>query len=171
MPNEGFRCSCCGEWHEGLPRSWSISAPIYWDPGDESVKTGDSELKEDLCVIRREHFFIQGNLEIPLRDDNSVFALSVWTSLSKENFTRAREMWGNPQRVTEPPYFGWLSNNVPGYPETLNLKTHVHTREVGLKPFIELEPTDHPLAVDQRSGITLARVRELAEVFMHPAGK
>ncbi len=32
---------------------------------------------------------------------------------------------------------------------------------------IELEPTDHPLAVEQRVGITLARVQEIAETLLH----
>jgi hypothetical protein len=40
----------------------------------------------------------------------------------------------------------------------------VHTRAVGLVPWIELEPTDHPLAVDQRTGITWERIREIAEL-------
>lgn len=53
------------------------------------------------------------------------------------------------------------------YPDTLLLKTHVHTREVGTRPYIELEATEHPLAVEQRNGITGARVREIGELFEH----
>ena len=37
-----------------------------------------------------------------------------------------------------------------------------------MKPFIELEATDHPLAVEQREGITMDRVREIAEALVHP---
>jgi hypothetical protein len=36
---------------------------------------------------------------------------------------------------------------------------------VGTRPHIELEPTDHPLAVEQRRGITVARVIEIAEAM------
>ena len=72
-------------------------------------------------------------------------------------------MWNDAARAEEPPYFGWFSTSLPGYPETLNLKTLVHTRAVGLVPWIELEPTDHPLAVEQRTGITWERIREIAE--------
>ena len=43
----------------------------------------------------------------------------------------------------------------------------VHTRKIGLRPLIELEPTDHALALEQRDGITLARVREIAETMYH----
>jgi hypothetical protein len=47
------------------------------------------------------------------------------------------------------------------------LKTNIHTNPVGVRPFVELEPTDHPLAVEQRNGITLARVQEIAEIILH----
>jgi hypothetical protein len=47
------------------------------------------------------------------------------------------------------------------------MKTMLHTRALGLRPLIELEPTDHPLAVEQRSGVRLARVREIAERMYH----
>jgi hypothetical protein len=30
---------------------------------------------------------------------------------------------------------------------------------------LELEPTDHPLAIEQRDGITLARVVEIAQAL------
>ena len=63
---------------------------------------------------------------------------------------------------------GELSTTLPLYvPPTLNLKTHVHTRPVGVRPLIELEPTDHPLAVEQREGITTQRVEEIAAQLLH----
>lgn len=86
---------------------------------------------------------------------------------AKQNFKRASDRWHDPNRTEEPPYFGWLCNRLPGYPETLSLKTNVHTRSVGIRPFIELEPTEHPLAVEQRDGITMTRVIEIAEMAMH----
>jgi hypothetical protein len=64
---------------------------------------------------------------------------------------------------------GWLSTQLPAYPEeTLNLKTEVHTDEVGARPHVALEPTDHPLALERRTGITVARVQEIAELLLDP---
>jgi hypothetical protein len=40
--------------------------------------------------------------------------------------------------------------------------------ELGIVPYIELEPTDHPLALEQREGITMERVKELAMLYLHP---
>ena len=53
--------------------------------------------------------------------------------------------------------------HVPDYPDTLNLKTMVYLRNDGVRPSIELEPTDHPLAVEQREGISMTRVAEIYE--------
>jgi hypothetical protein len=83
-----------------------------------------------------------------------------WTSLSRENFARTLEIWAREGRVAEPPMFGWLTAHLPTYePSTLNLKTIVHTRPLGLRP----------LAVEQREGITLARVQSIAEQLLHAA--
>jgi hypothetical protein len=79
-------------------------------------------------------------------------------------------VWNTEGREAERPYFGWLSTELALYSEgTTNLKTNAHTRPVGKRPLIELEPTDHPLAVEQRTGITQDRVREIAMAVLHPA--
>ena len=65
----------------------------------------------------------------------------------------------------EPPKPGLLCNNISEYPPTLNLKTYLHLRGGNLRPSIELELTDHPLAVDQRQGISIERVEEIAVTF------
>lgn len=67
------------------------------------------------------------------------------------------------------PYFDWLATELSLYsPSTPDLKTNTQTRPVGQCPFTELEPTDHPLAVEQRTGVTMDRVREIAEIALHP---
>ncbi|MNN83106.1 hypothetical protein D3C81_2001160 [compost metagenome] len=71
-------------------------------------------------------------------------------------------------RENEKPYFGWLSTELSIYLiTTLSLKTMVHTQEVGAVPLIELEQTNHPLAVEQREGITMERVKEIAHLINH----
>ncbi|HVZ38062.1 MAG TPA: DUF2199 domain-containing protein [Candidatus Kapabacteria bacterium] len=65
------------------------------------------------------------------------------------------------------PFFGWLDAWLKPCPDTTNLKTMVHLRDDGIRPYILLEPTDHPLAVEQREGITVERVAELYAMLMH----
>ncbi|MGW5778962.1 DUF2199 domain-containing protein [Streptomyces sp. NPDC003863] len=48
-------------------------------------------------------------------------------------------------------------------------EANVHTRPIGERPLVELEPTDHVLAVEQRAGITMDRVREIAKALLYGA--
>ena len=106
--------------------------------------------------------FVRGLIEIPVTGGGT-FAWNVWVSLSETTFARAHELWDEPRRAKEPPAFGWLSTEIPVYARpTVDLKTRVHTREPSVRPYVELEPTDHPLAVEQRTGITPERVHEIA---------
>jgi hypothetical protein len=64
------------------------------------------------------------------------------------------------------PFFGWLCTRIAFYQQdTLLLKTFAHFRGGGLRPFIELEPTDHPLAVDQKNGIPLEKAWQIVHFF------
>lgn len=168
MP-KGYRCHTCGKYHRELPLHYGAEAPLAYYDVPKSERKVRTLLSSDQCVIDDEYFFIVGNIDIPIIGKKETFSWDVWVSLSAQNFKRAHELWTTPGRETEPPYFGWLSTSLPCYPDTLHLKTHVHTREVGRRPFVELEPTDHPLAVEQRTGITWERVQEIAEMVLHPS--
>lgn len=163
----GYTCSCCGEYHAELPMGYSATAPDVWK--EKYGKRRDSMLSEDQCVVKGRHFFVKGMIEIPVIGTPDIFSWGVWVSLSEPHFTRTIDLWTTPGRESEPPCFGWLTTDLALYPVgTLNLKTNVHTRPVGERPAVELEPTDHPLAVEQRTGITPERVREIAEAVLHP---
>ena len=118
-------------------------------------------LTDDVCVLDEAHFFIYGCLEIPIVGEEDPFIWNVWVSLSADNFFKVIDLWDEPARVDLDPMFGWLSTELPIYPDTINLKTNVHMRGVGLRPLIELEPTNHPLAIEQRNGITRSRVDDI----------
>lgn len=77
-------------------------------------------------------------------------------SLSQNSFAIFKSSLELPARAHLGSFFGWLSAELPLYPRTENLKTRLHLRD-GIRPYIELEPTDHPLAVEQRSGMSIDR--------------
>ena len=163
----GFYCRCCGHFHPELPLHYRAEAPLLYTALDDIERSRRCTLTSELCVIDERLFFVCGNLELPIRDSELCFSWDVWASLSPHNFARMCDLWEASGRELEPSYFGWLSTRLPGYPDTVSLKTHVHTRAVGRRPFIELEATDHPLAVEQRVGITWDRVQEIAEQVLH----
>ncbi|WP_435975357.1 DUF2199 domain-containing protein [Streptomyces sp. Qhu_M48] len=150
--------------------NYTAHASAVWEP--VFAEADDCLLSSDQCVVQAQHYFVKGLIEIPVIGSDEVFSWGVWVSLSRDNFSRAADLWDRPGREAEDPYFGWLTTDLPVYPPTtLNLKTHLHTRPVGERPCVELEPTDHPLAVEQRTGITLDRVREIAAAVFHAGSK
>jgi hypothetical protein len=166
---EGFKCSCCGEFHEGLPLDYGAEFPDYYFeiPAEEREERVYAD--GDICVVDDEYFFIRGCIEIPILDGEDSFVWGVWCSLSEKSFKRTMELQDAEDAESEPPFFGWLNTSLPEeiYPETLNLKTNVYLRNNNQRPFIELQPCEHPLAIEQRSGITMKRVREIAEIILH----
>lgn len=166
---EKFRCSCCGELHDGPPMDWAMVNPDYWS--EDLANDPSCKLTSDWCVIEDRDFFVRGCLDIPIKDAPQSFMYGVWVSLSRENFNRMQEIGSNDAAIArEPSYFGWFSNELPGYPSTINLRTQVHLQVDNNRPRIELESTDHPLALEQRNGITMERVREIAANFEHSPG-
>jgi hypothetical protein len=165
--DDSYVCATCGETHQGLPMSYGASAPALWTMIPPEERAARAELSSDQCIIDDQYYFLLGGIYIPVKDAGKQFMWLSWVSLSAENFVRAAELWNMNGRESEAPYEGWLATEFPGYPSTLNLKTEVYTRPVGERPFLLLEETDHPLAVEQRDGITLARVKEIAAIVRH----
>lgn len=145
----GFRCPVCALDHEELP-ALVLTPP---EPADASVS---SDATEDLCMHDNGQFFVRCVLELPIHHSDEVLHFGVWSSLSRDNFLRYRESLGDPVASARlEPMFSWFSSELPGYPDTIALKCRVLPRPDGLRPLIELEPTDHPLAVQQRDGLSL----------------
>jgi hypothetical protein len=145
---------------------WDYPLPFLKVP--EGERETRCSLTSDTCVIDDEHYFVRGCLEIPVIGEEEVLSWGVWTSLSEKNFNHYLELYDEPNRSGHGPFFGWLCSPIGIYPDTLHLKTMVHLRDDGVRPFVELEPTEHPLAVEQRSGITVERVAEIYEKMIHP---
>jgi len=163
-----FKCGSCDEWHEGMP-TFGASAPLYYYAIPAGERDRRCHLDTDTCVIDEELFFVRGCLDIPVHGEPDAFSFGVWVSLSKPHFQTFLAHYDMPKRSHVGPFFGWLSAELtPLYPSTENLKTRLHLRDDGVRPFIELEPTDHPLAVEQREGITVDRVAEIYAHYMHP---
>jgi hypothetical protein len=161
-----FECRRCGKRHDDLPFAYGAPAPAYWT--DDLATDPASSLGEEQCVIRGEQFFVRARLRIPVTDADTAFEWGVWVSLPEPQFRRIVEQWTAASREYDPPYTGWLATELALYqPSTLRLRSTLHSQPVGVLPTVELEPTDHPLAVEQWTGITVSRVRAIAEELAH----
>lgn len=166
---EGFKCSSCGEFHQGLPLDYGAKYPEYYFEIPANERAQRIYVTNDICVVDNEFFFIRGCIEIPILETDDCFAWGVWCSLSEKSFNRVMELNDAEDVEGEPPFFGWLNTFLPEklYPNTLNLKTNVYLKNHNQRPFIHLEPTEHPLSIEQWKGITMERVYEIAEVILH----
>ena len=146
-----WECSSCGLAHVGL-FDLASDNPDFWQRSTEkspnsAVLGSDNVLAEDFCIIDGQHYFVRCVLELPLVGlSGKAFGFGVWVTLSKKNFAVYCENFGSGQRGTLGPWFGWFSNRLKGYPDTLNLKCQVCPQEGRQRPHIELEAGDHPLA-------------------------
>ena len=165
-----YRCRCCGELHEGSPNI-GFDAPHPYELLDAEERTRLATLGSDLCTIdygdHCDHF-VRACLEVPIRGYAEPFTWGAWASLSAASFACYRATWEQPN--PDESWFGWFSNCLPGYPDTLNLKCRVCPRGDDLRPQLVLEPTGHPLALDYDQGMTPDQAQVLAERITHGNG-
>ena len=161
----GYTRTTCGEYHEERPTCWLFDGPAVVGDLSDAEFAARVEQSSDQCVLDGEHFFILANLDVPIRGSDEFLRWSVWSTLSRQNFERAADLWETVGRENEPPYFSWLSNQIPGYPPSVNIQALVHTAAVGLRFRIEVIEDGHQLREDQRNGIS----PELADELIHAA--
>ena len=111
-----FKCTCCGEIHEGSP-SIAFLAPDHYAGLSEEQKASLGELSSDFCVITHDEgtdHFIRAVLEVPIHGVQDQFLWGVWVSLSKKSFDRYSETYEDA--VAGEGFFGWVCNQIPIYP-------------------------------------------------------
>jgi hypothetical protein len=161
-----YTCHTCGATHEGLPSfAWDYPIDVLGVPKAERDRR--VMLTKDTCIIDSRWYYIRVCLEIPIHDCSEHLGFGVWVSVSEKNYRLFCDLFHREGRESQEPFFAWLPSVPPGYPDA-QLKAMVHLRPLPDRPWIELEPTDHPLAIDQREGIPAARAQQIAEKLLHP---
>ena len=165
--HEGFTCGTCGEWHKGLPLGYYISFPeAYFDvpEGEREARIGpyDEEM-----VIDDNRFFLKANIEIPIQQQDDKFGWTVWVEMTEKDSKRVSEIWDVPNRASEPPIPIWIACRIGLYMDTLGLKGKLIHTPPNVRRLLVLDDGDHPLVKEQRSGIGMARVREIASLALH----
>lgn len=159
-----FTCSKCRNLHTGSP-SVGFDRPQYWNERLNSDPA--SSLSDDLCVVEARDYFIRCVLEMPIHGAVEPFLWGLWVSQSEKNFKDYAEAFPEvPERTT----FGYLANWPQGYPDTLGLHMSVHWRVGNDRPWLQIEPSDHPLYQDVAQGISWERAIELFMPALHRPG-
>jgi hypothetical protein len=163
----GYICHVCGERHI-LPLSYSVKLPVAAKavPSEEIEKR--IVITPDQCVIDNKEFFLRGRIPIPIHGLEEPFIWGVWAEVGPKDFLRTTQLWNTEGRETEPPFPGYLNNEIPLFGDTINLEVNVQTQVVGRRPSFFVLQEDHPLAIQQRDGLSLQQVEEIAEKMQHP---
>ena len=166
MKDFQFTCSCCGEIHKGVP-SFGTNAPLYFYDVPEDEREQRTFLTSDTCVIDDKHYFAKGCLEMPIVGYDEIFSFNGWISLSEINFFKFQDLLDEKERNHHQPMVGWFSSSIYPFEETEKLVGRIHFRNDGIRPLIELEPTEHPLSKAQREGITIDKISETYSYYVH----
>jgi hypothetical protein len=147
-----YRCSTCGEVHDGLP-DVGFRWPDPYLAVPESERSRRIKATSDTCAIDDEEFFIRGVILLPIDGEADHLGLGVWVSQKRENYQTYLD---NFDTSSIGPFFGWLSNRISYYErDTFALKTMAHFQGNNQRPLIELEPSDHPLYLHYANGVSL----------------
>ncbi|WP_083805523.1 DUF2199 domain-containing protein [Asticcacaulis excentricus] len=149
-----------------MPLCFGIDAPWRAFAADDEFERRVF-LNKDQCVVDDRHFFIRGHIRIPILKKQDYLEFSVWSSLSEDSFCHMSDRWDALDRADDTPYFGWLCSPIRSYGSVIELPLSVQCREPGLVPIFTVTQKDHPLAIDQSNGITIAQWHKMALSLLH----
>jgi len=161
-----FQCRTCGEAHEGLP-SFGPDAPDSYAAMSELDRSDKAVLGSDNCIIENELFFVRGRVELPILGSEDSFIWLVWCSLSRESYSQWEDAYELNSRSHIGPFFAWLNTQLPFYEGSVGLATSVHLLDNGIRPYVEIHETDHPLFTDQSTGISVSKAERLVHDLLH----
>jgi len=160
-----YHCHICGKEHGGLPDLGANRPDPFWMVPEED-RYSRIVMTPDTCQIDHSQFYVRGVIRLPIRGAEESFGIGVWVSHREDNFSAYVE---HPASAAIGPFFGWLATHIQFYgEETMGLKTMAHYQGDSRRPLIEVEPSAHPLAMDQREGITPQRASEIVHFYLEP---
>jgi hypothetical protein len=167
----GFTCSLCGAYHDERILDVRLELPEAIYRLSERERTRLAWLADDTAVLEppgeAARFFVRGLVEIRIPELHDRFAYGVWVELAEEDWHRVAELWTDPNGRDHPPFEGRLANELDPYVATEGLPVLLQLEEVERLPSVAVGPSAHPLAVEQRDGISVERCEQLAATVMH----
>ncbi len=160
-----MKCPRCNSEHELLEPTFRRPDAVVEMPADERQKRvmeGD-----DLCTIKAggadeiPRFFLRTVLPVQLTDRDDYTQWGLWVEVAEPDARRAWELWDSPEQAREPPFQGWLANQVQGYPDTLGLPVQVQLTGPTTRPRSSFEiGASHPFASDCLMGVNTRKLLE-----------
>jgi hypothetical protein len=166
---EGFRCQCCGKWHNYAPTDMGFQLPDdAWSmPQEQREKR--LVANEDLCAIDRKRFFVRCVLMVPFNHTDGYFGWGLWAEVSKRDFFRYHDNHSNKgEKLRSFP--GRIANALPGYRSLLGKPVILLPGPKTQRPTLRFpSQSRHLLAREQRAGVDAARHHQMLHENMHGA--
>jgi hypothetical protein len=162
----GFTCTVCGRFHEEELRDVRAGLPqaIYELAPEEREQRATIAPGGDFASLDDDRQFVRALVEIPMPAEGDRFAWGVWVRLTPEDLADVAERWVDEASAGRT-YSGWLATDLSEYGPTVELPGTLRLQSAASLPLFEIDVTTHPLAIEQRGGISLERARELAEPY------
>ena len=162
-------CDACGKAHprEEIELVLVLPQPIF-ELGDEE-RANRCDISADMCAIDRTRFFIRGLLPIPVRGRGIPYRIGIWAEVDEPTYARIYELWEDSSQVDEPLLPATLANDVPLVPSTIGMEIDIRLTGPTTQPDFFLRDTPHPLAVEQRRGVSAHRALEYGTSTVTPS--
>ena len=162
----GYTCTICGRFHTDEMRDVraGLPEPIFLLSADERAARAVIDPAGDFATLDGAQHFVRALIEVPIPSEDDVFGWGVWVRLTAADVQDVSARWVDEDSVGHS-YAGTLATDLPAYGETIGLPGALTLRAVDELPAFEVRAPTHPLAFEQRDGITVERARELAEPY------
>jgi hypothetical protein len=170
---EKVRCATCGEEQELLAMEPSYRWPdAYYEVPKKQRKYLTNFSKDDGRIRNAEdterRHFLRVLLSVPICGEEIDVAWGVWVEVSGADWERAYDLWDDPEQSAVPPFPARLANALRGYDGTLGLPGRVRLVSPTTAPLFQLDAdVDHPLAREQRTGVSRERAVEWLSAHHH----
>ena len=162
----GFACSVCGRWHDEELLDVRAGVPeevLALAPEERKRRVATSSSGDFTSIVDTDRHFVRALIELPI-EEHTRFGWGIWVRLSRDDVADVARLWADEAGYGRA-FDGELATRLPPYGETVGLRGRLTLRETNLLPIFLLEPSDHALAREQQSGISLDRARALGEPY------
>lgn len=156
-------CRVCGQSHDHLPTDFGWKLPDdIWALGQE-VREEKLEWSTDDC-FHEDRWFLRGVLQVPFNFGSGCWGWGVWAEVDQ---AVVHKLWalGDSDGSNEPREEGKLACAIPVFTDSLGLPLEVQFGPGDKRPLFFLPfHSPHPLALEQREGISESRYHEIVSV-------
>ena len=162
----GYTCEVCGRFHDDELRDVRAGLPeeIFELTEEERGRRAWIDPGGDFATLDGNRCFVRALIEVPLSLEDDRFGWGVWVRVGSDDADELIERWVDPEACGRT-YPGLLATDLPAYGATVDEPGMLRLGPVDALPSFELDDPRHPLAIEQRAGISLGRARELAEPY------